>query len=89
MYQVISNLLRNIVKFANGNQAKIEIILEKVKEDNKKINEYSVKIRDNDTGIDPEICRNYFQNLQSQNMQRLSLYISKKIIEACGGTTRG
>ena len=36
MYQVISNLLRNIVKFANGDQAKIEIILEKVKEDKKK-----------------------------------------------------
>ena len=36
MCQVISNLLRNSINFTTGNQAKIEIILEKVKEDNKK-----------------------------------------------------
>lgn len=92
IYQVISNLIRNAVKFTTGDQAKIAIILEKVKEDNKE-NEYaSVKIRDNGTGIDPEILPRLFEKFTTKSEYSgtgLGLYISKKIIEAHGGTIRG
>ncbi len=73
IYQVFSNLIRNAVKFTTGDQAKIEIILEKVK-DNKENEWISIKIRDNGTGIDPEILQDYFQNLQqNQNLEVLAL----------------
>jgi signal transduction histidine kinase len=92
IYQVINNLIRNAAKFTNGDQAKIEIILEKVKKD-KKDNEWiSVKIRDNGTGIDPDILPRLFSKFTTKSEfggTGLGLYISKKIIEAHGGTIRG
>jgi signal transduction histidine kinase len=92
IYQVISNLIRNAVKFTKGDQAKIEIILEKVKKDNKENGYASVKIRDNGTGIDPEILPRLFSKFTTKSEYGgtgLGLYISKKIIEAHGGTIRG
>jgi signal transduction histidine kinase len=92
IYQVINNLIRNAAKFTNGDQAKIEIILEKVKKD-KKDNEWiSVKISDNGTGIDPDILPRLFSKFTTKSEfggTGLGLYISKKIIEAHGGTIRG
>ena len=92
IYQVINNLIRNAAKFTNGDQAKIEIILEKVKND-KKDNEWiSVKIRDNGTGINPDILPRLFSKFTTKSEfggTGLGLYISKKIIEAHGGTIRG
>ena len=91
IYQVISNLIRNAVKF-KGNQAKIEIILEKIKEDNKEDEEVSIKIRDNGTGISPEILPRLFEKFTTKSEfggTGLGLYISKKIIESHGGTIRG
>jgi signal transduction histidine kinase len=92
IYQVISNLIRNAVKFTTGDQAKIEIILEKVKEDNKENEWASVKIKDNGTGIDPEVLPRLFSKFTTKSGfggTGLGLYISKKIIEAHGGTIRG
>ena len=92
IYQVISNLIRNAVKFTIDNQAKIEIILEKVKEDNKENEWITVKIRDNGTGIDPGILPKLFSKFTTKSEfggTGLGLYISKKIIEAHGGTIRG
>ena len=84
IYQVISNLIRNAVKFTTGDQAKIEIILEKVK-DNKENEWISIKIRDNGTGIDPEILPRLFSKFTTKSEfggTGLGLYISKQIIEA-------
>ena len=93
IYQVISNLIRNAAKFTRGDQAKIEIILEKVKKDKKEEDEWiSVKIRDNGTGIDQEILPRLFSKFTTTSEfggTGLGLYISKKIIEAHGGTIRG
>jgi len=90
IYQVISNLIRNAVKFTSGDEAKIEIILEKIKKDKKEL--ISVKIRDNGTGIDPEILPRLFSKFTTKSEfggTGLGLYISKKIIEAHDGTIRG
>jgi signal transduction histidine kinase/type II secretory pathway pseudopilin PulG len=90
IYQVISNLLRNAAKFTSGNEAKIDIILEKIKKDKKEL--ISVKIRDNGTGIDPEILPRLFSKFTTKSEfggTGLGLYISKKIIEAHDGTIRG
>src|SRR5215208_490794 len=90
IYQVISNLIRNAAKFTNGKEAKIEIILEKIKEDKKEL--ISVKIKDNGTGIDPEILPRLFSKFTTKSEfggTGLGLYISKKIIEAHDGTIRG
>jgi signal transduction histidine kinase len=90
IYQVISNLIRNAAKFTNGKEAKIEIILEKIKKDKKEL--ISVKIRDNGTGIDPEILPRLFSKFTTKSEfggTGLGLYISKKIIEAHDGTIRG
>ena len=92
IYQVISNLIRNAAKFTSGDEAKIEIILEKVKNDKKENEWVSVKIRDNGTGIDPEILPRLFSKFTTKSEfggTGLGLYISKKIIEAHGGTIRG
>ena len=92
IYQVISNLIRNATRFTSGDEAKIEIILSKVKKD-KEDNEWiSVKIRDNGTGIDPEILPRLFSKFTTKSEfggTGLGLYISKKIIEAHNGTIIG
>ena len=92
IYQVISNLIRNAAKFTSGDEAKIEIILEKVKNDKKENEWISVKIRDNGSGIDPEILPRLFSKFTTKSEfggTGLGLYISKKIIEAHGGIIRG
>ena len=92
IYQVISNLIKNAAKFTSNDRAKIEIILEKVKHDNKQNEWISVKIRDNSTGIDPEILPRLFSKFTTKSHIEgtgLGLYISKKIIEAHGGTIKG
>jgi signal transduction histidine kinase len=80
IYQVISNLIRNASKFTSGDEAKIEIILEKVKNDKKENEWISVKIRDNGTGIDPEILPRLFSKFTTKSEfggTGLGLYISK------------
>jgi signal transduction histidine kinase/type II secretory pathway pseudopilin PulG len=93
IYQVISNLIKNAAKFTHGDQAKIEIILEKLKKDkNEEDERISVKIIDNGTGIDQEILPRLFSKFTTTSEfggTGLGLYISKKIIEAHDGTIRG
>jgi signal transduction histidine kinase len=93
IYQVISNLIRNAVKYTTGEETTIEIILEKVKKDKKENEEFvSVKIKDNGKGIDPEISPRLFSKFTTKSEfggTGLGLYISKKIIEAHGGTING
>jgi len=92
IYQVISNLIRNATRFTSGNEAKIEIILSKVKKDKEENEWISVKIRDNGTGIEPEILPRLFSKFTTQSEfggTGLGLYISKKIIEAHNGTIIG
>jgi len=92
IYQVISNLIRNATRFTSGNEAKIEIILSKVKKDKEENEWISVKIRDNGTGIDPEILPRLFSKFTTKSEfggTGLGLYISKKIIEAHNGTIIG
>jgi signal transduction histidine kinase len=87
IYQVISNLVKNALKFIPSNDGKIEIILEKIRESNEK--EFvSVKIRDNGTGIDSQILPRLFQKFATKSEfggTGLGLYISKNIVEAHDG----
>jgi two-component system, OmpR family, sensor histidine kinase VicK len=87
IYQVISNLVKNALKFIPLNNGKIEIILEKIIESNEK--EFvSVKIRDNGIGIDSQILPRLFQKFTTKSESGgtgLGLYISKNIVEAHDG----
>jgi two-component system sensor histidine kinase VicK len=77
--QVISNLLRNAIKFTN--EGTISIKTEK-KEDH-----VLVKIKDTGSGIDPEIMPRLFRKFATKSDEGtgLGLFISKGIIEAHGG----
>jgi signal transduction histidine kinase len=82
VYQVISNLIKNALKFIPSNDGIIEIILEKIRESNEK--EFvSVKIRDNGKGIDKEVSPRLFEKFASKaefGGTGLGLYISKNIV---------
>jgi signal transduction histidine kinase len=94
--QVISNLLSNAFKFTKD-RGTISIILQMKNEDssnNINTDESSdspqyvmVCIRDNGTGIDPEIFPRLFDKFASKSFQGtgLGLFISKSIVEAHGG----
>ena len=86
IYQVISNLIRNALKFIPFTDGKIEISLEKVKEEEDK-EHASVKIKDNGNGIDKDILSRLFEKFatKSETGTGLGLYISKRIVEAHGG----
>jgi two-component system, OmpR family, sensor histidine kinase VicK len=77
--QVISNLLRNAVKFTN--EGTVTINAEK-KEDHVLVN-----IKDTGSGIDPEIMPRLFTKFATKSDEGtgLGLFISKGIIEAHGG----
>jgi two-component system, OmpR family, sensor histidine kinase VicK len=89
IYQVISNLIRNALKFIPSGDGKIEISLEKVKEEGDK-EHVLVKIKDNGKGIDKDILPRLFEKFatKSETGTGLGLYISKSIIEAHGGKIR-
>jgi signal transduction histidine kinase len=79
IFQVLSNLLRNAMKFTrNGN-----ISIKAEQKDGYAI----VNVKDNGTGIDPEIMPRLFTKFasKSQTGTGLGLFISKSIIEAHGG----
>ncbi|HEX5186370.1 MAG TPA: HAMP domain-containing sensor histidine kinase [Nitrososphaeraceae archaeon] len=88
IYQVVSNLIKNSLKFIPSVDGKIEITLEKVKnEDDTNKEGISVKIKDNGKGIDKEILPHLFEKFvtKSEKGTGLGLYISKNIIEAHNG----
>ncbi|HEY6587891.1 MAG TPA: HAMP domain-containing sensor histidine kinase [Nitrososphaeraceae archaeon] len=88
IYQVISNLIRNALKFIPRIDSKIEISLEKVKNDREFV---TAIIKDNGKGIDSEILPRLFEKFATKSDKGigLGLYISRNIIEAHGGTIRG
>ena len=80
VYQVISNLLNNAVKFTQ--EGIIYITVEK-----KADNEVVVKVQDTGQGIDPTILPRLYSKFASKSFEGtgLGLYISKNIVEAHGG----
>ena len=93
IYQVISNLIKNALKFIPSTDGKIEITLEKVKEKNDNKKEFvSVKIKDNGKGIDKEVLPRIFEKFTTKSEfggTGLGLYIAKNIVEAHGGKIWG
>jgi signal transduction histidine kinase len=89
IYQVVSNLIRNALKFTPIFDSKIEISLRKIKYANKDF--VAVTINDNGKGIDCEILPKIFEKFASKSDKGtgLGLYISRNIIEAHSGTIRG
>ena len=89
IYQVVSNLIKNSLKFISPSEGKIEISLDKInkEEDNNEKEFVSVKIKDNGIGIDKEILPHLFEKFvtKSEKGTGLGLYISKNIIKAHGG----
>jgi signal transduction histidine kinase len=77
--QVISNLLHNAIKFTN--EGEIVVIAENIKDGVK------VSVKDNGSGIDPQIIPILFSKFatKSDKGTGLGLYICKGIIEAHGG----
>ena len=87
IYQVFSNLIKNALKFIPSIDGKIEISLEKVKDENNEKEFVSVKINDNGKGIDKEVLPRLFEKFttKSETGTGLGLYIAKSIVEAHGG----
>lgn len=81
IFQVFTNLLSNALKFTN--QGTI-IITTKQKE---KTNQAVVMIKDNGSGLDPEIIPHLFTKFKAKSEKGLGLglYISKNIIDAHNG----
>ena len=93
IYQVISNLIKNALKFIPSTDGKIQITLEKIKEKNDNKKEFvSVKIKDNGKGIDEEVLPRLFEKFVAKTElggTGLGLYLSKNIVEAHGGKIWG
>ena len=87
IYQVISNLLKNALKFTDN--GKITITLEKAEENDKKF--VLLRIKDDGKGIDPQVLPRLFEKFatKSETGTGLGLYISKNIVESHGGSIKG
>jgi len=85
IYQVVSNLLNNAVKFTKNGTVTINTCLNHNTNNHNK--EAIVTITDTGSGIAPEIMPKLFSKFvtSSQNGTGLGLFISKGIIEAHGG----
>ncbi|MFL6327535.1 MAG: ATP-binding protein [Nitrososphaeraceae archaeon] len=90
LIQVISNLLDNAIKFTNkqyNKRGSIYVNVEKKNKNGNKKQEVIVAIKDNGTGIDPEIMPRLFTRFatKSETGTGLGLFISKSIIEVHSG----
>jgi signal transduction histidine kinase len=85
IYQVVSNLLNNAVKFTKNGTVTVNTSLNHKTNNHNK--EAIVTITDTGSGIAPEIMPKLFSKFvtSSQNGTGLGLFISKGIIEAHGG----
>jgi two-component system sensor histidine kinase VicK len=79
IFEVISNLLNNAIKFTE--KGEVVIVLDE------KDGQAIVSVRDDGCGIAPEIYPNLFTKFvtKSEKGTGLGLFISKNIIEAHGG----
>ena len=84
IFQVLSNLLNNALKFTKHGSVMINIYLDDDDENNKVV---KVTIQDTGIGINQELMPNLFSKFvtSSYNGTGLGLFISKGIIEAHGG----
>jgi len=84
IYQVISNLLNNAIKFTENGTIIVTTNLNNI---NNKYKEAIVNITDNGKGIDPEIIPKLFTKFTTTSYSGtgLGLFISKGIIENHGG----
>ena len=85
--QLVANLLSNALKFIKRYDGIVSISIEK-KEDNAGAQEVAlVSIKDNGTGIDPDIFPRLFEKfaLKSFKGTGLGLFICRSIVEAHGG----
>jgi signal transduction histidine kinase len=82
IFEVISNLLGNAIKFTTK-EARSSITIKVEKKDS----QASVSIKDNGSGIQPEIMPKLFSKFvtNSSGGTGIGLFISKSIIEAHGG----
>jgi signal transduction histidine kinase len=83
IYEVISNLLKNAIKFTK--EGPVTIAGTEKMDYNKE--EVVVSIKDTGTGIDPEILPRLFTKFATKSITGtgLGLFISKNIVEAHGG----
>jgi signal transduction histidine kinase len=83
VYEVISNLLTNAVKFTKTGTITVMAAIKQ----NKNSHQVIVTVKDTGSGIDPEIAPRLFTKFasKSESGTGLGLYISKSIIEAHGG----
>ena len=81
IFQVLSNLIRNAIRFSNEEGATITVNI------GQKEGHAVVEVRDNGRGIDPQIMPRLFTKFATKSYQGigLGLYISKSIVEAHGG----
>jgi nitrogen-specific signal transduction histidine kinase len=81
IFEVLSNLIRNSIRFSDEEEATIIVNVEQ------KEGYAVVEVRDNGRGIDPEIIPKLFTKFATKSYQGigLGLYISKSIVEAHGG----
>jgi signal transduction histidine kinase len=88
LYQVISNLIKNALKFTDKGEVVIKAERIKISPNNySNSSEAIVTIRDTGSGIDPEIMPRLFTKFstRSDSGTGLGLFISKAIVEAHGG----
>jgi len=86
--QLVTNLLSNALKFVKRYDGIVSISIEK-KEDAAGGKEVTlVSIKDNGTGIDPDIFPRLFEKFASKSFKGtgLGLFICRSIVEAHGGT---
>jgi signal transduction histidine kinase len=83
--QVVSNLLTNAIKFTQG--GKITVTTKK----DPSGNTATVTVKDTGAGIDAEVLPKLFEKFvtKSERGTGIGLYLSKKLVEAHGGTISG
>jgi len=87
IYQVISNLLTNAVNFTKNSHNDNTLITVYAEVKKSKSNEVVISVKDNGTGIDPDIQDKLFSKFASKSEigMGLGLFISKGIVKAHGG----
>jgi signal transduction histidine kinase len=87
IYQVISNLLNNALKFTKKGNITITVLSHNKEEDRSDKGEATISVTDTGIGIHPEIFPKLFTKFatKSDGGTGLGLYIAKGIVEAHGG----